>query len=346
MRGPRVRDLSEERILSALLPSLPVSEAAEVPSGDDAAVLAVSDGRVAVSTDMLVEGTHFRQDWATGEDVAFRAVAQNVADAVAMGARPVSIVVAMQIPGELAYSWLEGFGRGLAAACREYEIGVDGGDLTSGPTLTVSVTVLGDLEGRAALRRCGARIGESLVLAGTAGRAAAGMELLERGYRREKAVVEPVETLFVDDFLRPKLPVGDVLAAARAGALGALMDVSDGLVRDARRMARASNAWLDIDSQALAPDLDALMVLAPRLGLSDPLEWAWNTVLSGGEDHAFLGTLACPPERARAGGSASPPRGFRRIGTVRERRDGGCVTVDGREVSGSGGWDHFRQEVR
>ena len=340
--GVRVASMSEDEILAALLPGLPVAECALVPTGDDCAVLSFTDGRAAVSTDMLVDGTHFRCDWSTGVDVAHRAVMQNLADAVAVGARPVSLVVSMQIPGDLPFAWLEDFGLGLAQACAAEGVGVDGGDLTTGPTLTICVTVLGDLEGRAPLLRSSARVGESLILAGTLGRAAAGLALLERGWVRTGAAVADTASRLVDSFLRPSPPLATALAAARGGQLGALMDVSDGLVRDARRLAAASQAWIDIDSYALRPHLDDLMVVAPHLGLSEPLEWALNAVLAGGEDHAFLATLACPPERAWGAASLRLPEGFARIGKVRGACEGGRVTVDGRDYAGPAGWDHFR----
>lgn len=340
--GARVASMGEDEILAAILPGLPVSSCALVPTGDDCAVLSFADGRAAVSTDMLVDGTHFRRDWSTGADVAHRAVMQNLADAVAMGARPVSVVVSMQLPGELPMAWLEDFGRGLARACAGEGVGVDGGDLTTGPTLTISVTVLGDLEGRAPLLRSTAQIGQSLILAGTLGRAAAGMALLERGWVRTQAPVADTASRLVDSFLRPAPPLSVALDAARGGALGALMDVSDGLVRDARRMAAASKVWIDIESRALGPHLDDLMVLAPHLGVSEPLEWALEAVLTGGEDHAFLATLACPPERAWGGCALRLPEGFARIGQVRAASETGRVTIDGVEYDGLGGWDHFR----
>ncbi|MDY5138113.1 AIR synthase related protein, partial [Actinotignum timonense] len=99
--GPLVRDLSEAELLAQIVPLLPRGETTIVPSGDDSAVLGLSDGRVTVSTDMLVEGVHFRRDWSSGSDVGWRVAAQNIADAVAMGARPRSLVVALELPGDV-----------------------------------------------------------------------------------------------------------------------------------------------------------------------------------------------------------------------------------------------------
>ena len=316
----RIDDLSEDELLARIVPTLPRAAQADVPSGDDCAVLRLTGERVAVSTDMLVEGTHFTRDWSTGYDVGWRAAVQSLADSVSMGARPVSLVVAVELPGDMEVEWLEEFARGTAAAARRAGAGVDGGDLTGGPAVCVAVTVLGDPEGRRARRRSDARVGEDVVHCGPLGFSSAGYELLASG-RRDGS---PGGADLVDTFLRPDPPLEAAMAACREGAVGALMDVSDGLVRDARRMARASGVWIDLDSAALEP---CVRELTAR-GL--PRDAAIRHVLAGGEDHGFLGT-------ARGG----VPAGFRRIGAVRRAVEGGRVTVDGSAVAGAGGWDPF-----
>ena len=97
----RIDDLSEDELLARIVPTLPRAAQADVPSGDDCAVLRLTGERVAVSTDMLVEGTHFTRDWSTGYDVGWRAAVQSLADSVSMGARPVSLVVAVELPGDM-----------------------------------------------------------------------------------------------------------------------------------------------------------------------------------------------------------------------------------------------------
>ena len=312
----RIDDLSEDELLARIVPTLPRAAQADVPSGDDCAVLRLTGERVAVSTDMLVEGTHFTRDWSTGYDVGWRAAVQSLADSVSMGARPVSLVVAVELPGDMEVEWLEEFARGTASAARRAGAGVDGGDLTGGPAVCVAVTVLGDPEGRRARRRSDARVGEDVVHCGPLGFSSAGYELLASG-RRDGS---PGGADLVDTFLRPDPPLEAAMAACREGAVGALMDVSDGLVRDARRMARASGVWIDLDSAALEP---CVRELTAR-GL--PRDAAIRHVLAGGEDHGFLGT-------ARGG----VPAGFRRIGAVRRAVEGGRVTVDGSGVAGAGG---------
>lgn len=337
-----VRELTEDDLLSIIVPHLPQARGVIVSSGDDCAVIPAPDGRVAVSTDMLVEDIHFRRTWSTGADVGWRAAMQNLADAVAMGAHPSSLVVSMELPADLNIVWVDSFARGLAQACATMGTGVDGGDLVGGQKVTISVTVLGNLEGRRPQLRSLARPGEPLIHCGVLGHGAAGMALLERGYTREAAVLPDAETVLIDDFLRPKPPLLQALDACRSGRIGAFMDVSDGLLRDAHRIAKASGMWIEIESERLAQDLQSLTGVARRLGMSDPWEWALNAVLTGGEDHGFLGTLHVPAERAWGPGRPTLPSGFRRIGTVKEGHQGGRVTVDGKDVRGLGGWDHFK----
>ncbi|MBO3101337.1 thiamine-phosphate kinase [Cellulomonas fengjieae] len=314
--GPLVRELSEDDLLARILPLLPRGEQTLVPSGDDAAVVAAPDGRFVVTTDVLVEDRHFRRAWSSGQDVGRRAAVQNLADVAAMGASPTSLVVALVIPGDLPVSWVEGLARGLAAECLPLGVGVVGGDLSGGPAVVVAVTAHGDLGGRAPVLRSGARAGDLLAHAGVAGRSAAGLALLEAG----RADVDPE---LVAAHLRPVAPVAAGPEAASAGA-SAMLDVSDGLLRDAGRMARASGVRIELDSAAFRQDQERLRAAADTLGAV-----AQRWVLDGGEDHGLL--AAFPP-------GCALPDAFRPVGRVRA---GAGVHVDGEPAPAASGWDHF-----
>jgi thiamine-monophosphate kinase len=149
--------------------------------GDDAAVVAASDGRVAASMDLLVEGRHFRRDWSSGYQIGRKAAAQNLADIAAMGARPTALLVGLSAPGDLEVSWAVDLAAGLADESALVEASVAGGDTTGGEQIVIAVTVLGDLEGRAPVTRSGARPGDLVAIAGELGWSAAGLELLSRG---------------------------------------------------------------------------------------------------------------------------------------------------------------------
>lgn len=323
-----VRDLSEEQLLARFVPLLPTAASTLVGPGDDAAVVTAPDGRFVVSTDVLVENRHFIRAWSTGYDVGWRAAMQNLADCAAMGSRATSLVVSLVIPGDLAVTWVTDLARGLAAACHKHGAAVVGGDLSGGEAIVVAVTVHGDLAGRAPVLRSGAQPGDTLAHAGVLGRSAAGLALLS-------AAVPDPDPALVAAFLRPAPPLEAGVQAAIAGA-SAMLDVSDGLLRDAGRIARASGVTIDLrDPASCVPeDLTALADAAAHLGI-DPLTW----VLTGGEDHGMLATF--PP-------GAELPAGFRVIGSVLESgvmgpgttRPG--VTVAGRKPPvGGPGWDHF-----
>lgn len=187
MSVPVVADLDEAGLLARITPLLPSGRDVLVGPGDDCAVLAAPDGRYCVSTDVLVEGRHFRTDWSSGFDVGARAAAQNLADIAAMGARPVALVACLVLPGATPVDWVVDLARGMALRCREAGAAIVGGDLSAGEGLVVAVTVHGDLRGRAPVLRSGARAGEALVLTGAPGRAAAGLALLEAGWGRSAA---------------------------------------------------------------------------------------------------------------------------------------------------------------
>lgn len=319
-----ISQMTEDALLSTILPLLPRGEGVTLPSGDDAAVIEMT-GQTVVSTDMLIENRHFRRAWSTGSDVGFRAAMQNLADAVAMGARPRSLVVSLGLPGDLNVDWVSDFARGLAQACKPHGVGVDGGDLVGASEIAIGVTVVGDMEGRLPLRRGGAQIGDLIIHAGNLGHGAAGLALLENG-----CVIDDAVAGLVDDFKRPKPPLSDALAAARAGGITAMMDVSDGLVRDGRRLAKASGVWLNFAARELERKIGPLGRAAGRVR-ANRREW----LVSGGEDHGFLATI-------RPGGTV--PEGFIVVGQVMGAANGGRVTIDNHDVAGLGGWDHFGAE--
>lgn len=325
--GPRVADLSEDGLLARIFPHLPQGPRTLVGPGDDAAVVTAPDGRFVVTTDVLVEDRHFRRAWSTGDDVGHRAAVQNLADVASMGAVPTALVVALVVPGDLPADWVEGLARGFGDACRLHGVDVVGGDLSGGPLVVVSVTAHGDLEGRAPVLRSGARAGDVVAHAGACGTSAAGWAALAA----DRPELDPDA---VAAFRRPSSPLQAGPRAATAGAT-AMLDVSDGLLRDAGRLARASGAVVDLDvpstgsPDGLARDVARVRATAERLGV-DPLAW----VLGGGEDHGLLATF--PPD-------VDSPAPFRRIGVVRPAAvDGGAsVLVGGRVPDVAPGWDHF-----
>ncbi|WP_167149690.1 thiamine-phosphate kinase [Actinomyces sp. ZJ308] len=345
--GERVGDLSEEELLAVITPLLPRAAQAPVGTGDDCAVLSFPDTRTAVSTDVLVEGHHFRTEWSTGRDVGARAAAQNLADAAAMGARPVALVIGLVMPPATPVAWVRDFAEGLAQGCGPCGAGVVGGDLSGGESLVVAVTVLGDLEGRTPVLRSGARPGDLVVHAGTLGRSAAGLALLSAGpqvvaaVERDGSPAQARSCLAAFRAPTPALAAGPALADAGATSM---MDVSDGLLRDAGRIARASGVVIDLDDPDDLPDLSflepvAALVTDGAAPATRTLARSW--LLTGGEDHGMLATVPAAvghlPADARVIGRVLDP------GTPRARALGHRpgVLLGGEPAQEHAGWDHF-----
>lgn len=294
-------------------------------------MVTAADGRVVASVDVLVDGVHFRTDWASGEQIGRRAALASMADIAAMGAVPTALLVGLTAPAGIAEDFVLGIGRGLDAEADAVGAGLVGGDLTRSDVLTISVTVLGDLRGAAPVTRSGARPGQVVAVAGRLGWAAAGLTVLSRGFRSPAAIVGAYRV--------PEPPLAQGPVAAAAGA-GAMIDVSDGLLADLGHIAHASGVSIDVRTAQL-PVAPRLVEVASALG-RDPLEW----VLTGGDDHALVATFA--PDAV--------PDGWTVIGTVTSTApalDSDAVdasvgpattpgvTVDGQLRDTPGGWDHF-----
>lgn len=289
--------------------------------GDDAAVVQIGPAEVVVSTDMLVEGRHFRRDWSTGADVGTKAAAQNLVDLAAMGARGTTLVVALGLPADLPVDWVTELYAGMRAEAGSRGAAVVGGDLVRSDRVVVSVTALGPLAAGGPVLRSGAQPGDVVAVAGRLGWAAAGLSILSRGFRTPRALV--------DAHRRPEPPYDAALGAA--GVATAMIDVSDGLVADLGHIARASGVAIEVDPGLLG--VDEPVASAAAAFNADPLVW----VLTGGDDHAVAATF---PEDAEL------PAGFAVVGRVShvddvEVLDGPGVTVGGRVPRGAGGHDHF-----
>lgn len=333
--GPLLRDLSEDEILGSILPLL--SPAGEGPAtlvgpGDDAAVLR-TPGELVVTTDSMIRDRDWRDDWSAPRDVAVKLGAQNISDIAAMGAVATGAVLTITADPQTSMGWVGTFAEGLGRWCQEAGVDIVGGDLSSAPpgVLQVSLTMWGTLEGRAPVLRSGACPGDVVAVCGSLGWSSAGYALYASGtpavpLTRETPEPERKQATWRWFHRSPHPPWASGPVAARAGATS-MIDLSDGLVRDAGRVARASEVGLDLDRGALEQDfvsdfLDAM-----------PVEEAWRHVLGGGEEHSLLATF---PDRASVPQDERAPWWV--IGQV-VRGEG--VTLDGEPLQMMG-WDHFR----
>jgi thiamine-monophosphate kinase len=312
-------DVGEFGLIDSLVADLPTVPELLIGPGDDAAALNLSSP-VLSSVDVLVEGVHFRRDWSEPADIGRRAVAVNVADIEAMGGRAVGLLVGFSAPGELAATWALQFAAGLKAEAAAAGVALAGGDVTRARDITISVAVLGVLDGLQPVRRSGARPGDVVALAGRVGWAAAGLTVLGRGFRSPRVVVEAYRV--------PQVPYGAGATAARAGA-HAMIDVSDGLLADLGHVASASDVVIEIGRAAFEVP-EPLQAVAAATG-TDPFQ----LILTGGDDHALAATFAS---------ADVVPDGWLVIGSVRARGEEETppVLVDGAPWEPAGGYDHFR----
>jgi len=360
-----VADLGEFGLIAAIRDLLPADESLTVPAGDDAAVLRIPDGRVVATTDVLVEGRHFRRDWSGPADVGVKAAAQNLADVAAMGARPRTLLVGLACPPGLPADWVLDMMRGIVGECVRAGASIAGGDVTAADSVMLGITALGDLAGLAPVTRGGARPGDRVALSGRIGWSAAGFALLQDG--------QGLALLQADQGSGVLRDQGSGLLGDDQGSGVRRDDQGSGLLRegaadrdrdrDALALVQAhlrpqppypagpaaaragATAMIDVSDGLLADlghiaaasgvriDIDEAAVpedgpvaaAAALLG-ADSRDW----ILAGGEDHALAATFPAGTQL---------PAGWAPLGAVAA---GSGVLVDGAPRRGPGGWSHFR----
>ena len=294
--------------------------------GDDGAVLAVPDGQELVAVlDTLVAGNHFLPD-ADPRSIAHRALAVNLSDLAAMGAQPAWALLGLTLP-EARVDFLIPLASGWRELAMKHRVALVGGDTTRGP-LALSVQLGGYVPRGTALRRAGGRAGDLLYVSGTIGDSGAGLALLLGQLRSGSESAATLRRRH--EYPTPRVALGQALR----GIATACIDVSDGLVADAARLARASRCGLTLDLAALP--------LSPALRACVSIEQAREFALHGGEDYELL--FAVPPARAAEAEAAAA--GLCEVALIgrldaaagaRVRDATRVVEIEPR------GWDHFRQ---
>jgi len=293
--------------------------------GDDAALLSVApDAELVAATDTLVAGVHFPAG-SPPASIGHRSLAVNLSDLAAMGARPAWALLALTLP-DADEGWLAEFAAGFSALARAHEVALVGGDTTRGP-LCVTVQLLGHVPRGEALRRCGARAGDVLFVSGTPGDAAAGLALEQGRLHASAAALAYLR----ERFLRPtpRIALGQRLRRHAS----ACIDVSDGLLGDAGKLADASRAGVEISFGAVPVSETLLRTLGE--------ERARELALTGGDDYELC--FAVHAENLPALLAELPPHswGYSRIGALRSA-PGAVVVRDGTVMEFShSGYQHF-----
>lgn len=327
---------SEDALLARLARHFPTGHPSLLLGrGDDCAVLR-SGGPFCVSADLFLEDVHFRRRYFTPQEAGYKALAVNVSDLAACGARPTAFTLCLGLPPDVDADWLDGFFEGMGRLAAQQRMALAGGDLARADKIHVSVTVWGDASGPGGfLARGGSMPGDSLFVIGPLGLARVGLAVLEAEGR---AALEAWPAACAAH-LTPAPQIDAGLTLARAGVNGrppTLMDVSDGLARDLPRLLGGAPDRGDVDG-----GLGAEIVLPEGLLHPEVVRYARQRRLSpvaqaflGGEDYALLG--ACAPDLLPALHAALP--GMTTIGTVTAT---GRLCCNGEPVPDDAGFDHF-----
>jgi thiamine-monophosphate kinase len=328
-----------ERI-SRLIPSFTGtkgrSKAVSLGIGDDAMVIRGGSGiDWVVTTDAFVENIHFWADRHPADSVGYKALARATSDVAAMGAQPSVFLLTLALPARRQGKWLDAFLQGMGRAARSLGLTLAGGDTTQSDSISISITVFGEIARNRAVTRARARPGDIVFVSGTLGQAQLGLEVVRRGLVRNRAYQKLLKPHL---YPQVRLKLGTFLAKHRLTS--AMMDISDGLSTDLARLCAASGVGARLKKKQI-PQVQIPAGIARRLGAkaSDPL----NMALHGGDDYELLFTV---PRRLVAKLRRAPD--FRNLTAIGEIHRGNGVSLIGDSGQArplaSLGWDPFRKK--
>ncbi|MEW6236650.1 MAG: thiamine-phosphate kinase [Candidatus Omnitrophota bacterium] len=306
----------------------PSSSAVSVGLGDDAATVFPPSAPLVVTTDAMVEGVHFRQEWTSPGDLAHKALASNLSDLAAKCARPAFYLIVLGLPPDVETAWVEDFYRALARLREEWDFELIGGDTVRSTVRFLSIAAWGTQTTPRPIALSGAQPGDRIFVTGFPGDAAAGLEILLHG----KTIPEnETESELVRRFLRPTPRIKEALAIAQRILPHSMTDISDGLARDLPKLCAASGVGAKIDAARL-PCSESLR----RFAGDRAAEYVWK----GGEDYELLFTLsASDAEKLTQEWTLDCP--LREIGEAAARENG--IEIAGFPQGIPIGFDHFRE---
>ncbi|MHB8513535.1 MAG: thiamine-phosphate kinase [Actinomycetota bacterium] len=324
-------DIGEFGFISRLRERVHSGEGVLLGIGDDAA-LVQSDATTLASADMLVEGVHFDLTFCSPSDVGFKSLAVNVSDIAAMGGRARYALVCVGAPSEMTTHALEELYAGMLEAARRFDVSIIGGDLTGSPNLSIAVTILGDPSDRV-ITRSGAQAGDCLCVTGSLGAAACGLALARLlPYDVQAAALSERFGSLLDWYRRPvaRIDAGATLATFAH----AMIDVSDGLARDASHLAEESGLGLDVDAR-LVPLAGGVIETAELLG-ADP-----SIIAAGGGDDYEL-CIACEESHFEELQSMIAPLELTKVGAFSSNSSQRLLHTSTESIPlDQIGWEHF-----
>jgi len=298
-----------------------VNSSAKIGIGDDCAVLRVKPGyELLVTTDLCIEGVHFRRAWHPAQAVGHRCLTRGLSDIAAMGGEPLACFLSLGLPADLPQAWIKGFLRGLLALAKRYKVQLAGGDVSSAPHITADIIVTGQVPSGTAIFRSGAKPGDRIYVTGSLGASAANLKQLFAGKK-----IKP-ERSNLHFYPTPRLEVGNYLRKNRLTT--SMIDISDGISVDLRHICNESGV--------------AALVISNKIpiGKNASLE----LVLHGGEDYELLFTAS---KHAKVPSRIANVR-ITQIGEIRNRRDYSSaiqILGDNGKVRPlpQRGWEHFKK---
>lgn len=302
--------------------------------GDDCAVYQPSEGWVQLATtDMLVEGIHFKREWTTANELGYKAAAVNISDIAAMGGLPKYILVSLALPQGLAADFVMQFYSGLEEICSAFNISIIGGDTVKSMCgIIINITLIGEVEEGLYVPRSGARIGDIIAVTNCLGESAAGLDILRSGLQHEQVFKKLIKS---HNCPVPQVELGRILMRYNASSMN---DISDGLASELNEIASASKVGMLIYEDRLPVSKD-LTIAADRFDKK-----ATDYALYGGEDYQLVFTMAAEDllrvinEHSEL--SLTP------IGEVKDNQFGvRIVDINGNESElAMRGYNHFRRE--
>jgi len=277
--------------------------------GDDGAVVNAPKNKIVMSTDMAVEGVDFKREWSSFKEIGAKITAANLADIYAMGGVPKYLLVSTGIPENLTLSQILDLAKGIKAEADLVGCSVIGGDISRAKELVISIAAFGEVENP--VTRAGAKVGDKVFISNLPGFSAAGLAQLKIGVRESK---------YLNLHKKPIVPYA---LGAKFANSNALVDVSDGLLSECAHIANSSKVGIELEGKLISEieGFSELAKVAKEMGID-----VWQWILTGGEDHVFLGT------------DEELPDGSLEIGRV---ISGSGVKVNGASEIKNLGWRHF-----